>query len=130
MASSGARLLLPEYGIVPFAGRDGDLAILQAWCLNGTAPALRRITGAGGSGKTRLAAQACVRMAGKGWQAGFADPRAPGGQPQLEFDRPTLLVIDDADLNVPLLADLIRAVSYWPPGTAPVRLLLLHPHPR
>jgi Trypsin-like peptidase domain len=31
-----ARLLLPEYGIVPFAGRDGDLDTLEAWCLNGT----------------------------------------------------------------------------------------------
>ena len=123
-----ARLLLPEYGIVPFAGRDGDLDTLQAWCLDGTAPALRLITGAGGSGKTRLAAEACVRMAGQGWQAGFADPKAPGGQAQLEFDRPTLLVIDDADLNVVLLADLVRAVSYWPPGTPPVRLLLLARH--
>jgi hypothetical protein len=123
-----ARLLLPEYGIVPFAGRDGDLDTLQGWCLNGTAPALRRITGAGGSGKTRLAAEACVRMAGQGWQAGFADPKAPGGRAQLEFDRPTLLVIDDADLNVTLLADLVSTVSYWPPGTPPVRLLLLARH--
>ena len=123
-----ARLLLPEYGIVPFAGRDGDLDTLQAWCLDGTAPALRLITGAGGSGKTRLAAEACVRMAGQGWQAGFADPKAPAGRAQLEFDRPTLLVIDDADLNVTLLADLVRTVSYWPPGTPPVRLLLLARH--
>jgi hypothetical protein len=123
-----ARLLLPEYGIVPFAGRDGDLETLEAWCLNGTAPALRRITGAGGSGKTRLAAEACVRMTGQGWQAGFADPKAPDGRAQLAFDRPTLLVIDDADLNVPLLADLVRTVSYWPPGTPPVRLLLLARH--
>ena len=120
-----ARLLLPEYGIVPFTGRDGDLDTLQTWCLTGTAPALRLITGAGGSGKTRLAAEACVRMAGQGWQAGFADPKAPSGPTQLEFDRPTLLVIDDADLNVALLADLVRTVSYWPPETPPVRLLLL-----
>ena len=123
-----ARLLLPEYGIVPFAGRDGDLDTLQAWCLTGTAPALRLVTGASGSGKTRLASEACVRMVGQGWQAGFADPKAPGGRAQLEFDRPTLLVIDDADLNVTLLADLVRAVSYWPPGTPPVRLLLLARH--
>ena len=127
-APAEARLLLPEYGIVPFAGRDGDLDTLQAWCLNGTAPPLRLITGAGGSGKTRLAAEACVRMTGQGWQAGFADPKTPGGRPQLEFDRPTLLVIDDADLNVPLLADLIRKVSNWPAGTPPVRLLLLARH--
>ena len=106
---------------MPFADRDGDLETLQAWCLNGTAPALRLITGAGGSGKTRLAAEACVRMAGQGWQAGFADPKAPDGRAQLEFDRPTLLVVDDADLNVALLADLVRTVSYWPPGIPPVR---------
>ncbi len=123
-----ARLLLPEFGIVPFAGRDADLDILEAWCLDGTAPALRLITGAGGSGKTRLAAEACVRMTGQGWQAGFADPKAPGGRAQLAFDRPTLLVIDDADLNVTLLADLVSAVSYWPAGTPPVRLLLLARH--
>ena len=123
-----ARLLLPEYGIVPFAGRDGDLDTLQGWCLTGAWPALRVITGAGGSGKTRLAAEACVRMAGQGWQAGFADPKAPDGRAQLEFDRPTLLVIDDADLNVPLLADLVRTVSYWPAGAPPVRLLLLARH--
>ena len=123
-----ARLLLPEYGIVPFADRDGDLEALGTWCLDGTAPALRLITGAGGSGKTRLAAEACVRMGGQGWQAGFADPKAPGGRAQLEFDRPTLLVIDDADLNVTLLADLVRMVDDWPPGIPPVRLLLLARH--
>ena len=27
-----------------------------------------------------------------------------------------------------VLADLVRAVSYWPPGTPPVRLLLLARH--
>jgi Tetratricopeptide repeat len=122
------RLLLPKYGIVPFAGRDGDLETLQAWCLNDTSQPLRLITGAGGSGKTRLAAEACVRMTGQGWQAGFADPKAPGGRAQLEFDRPTLLVVDDADLHVPLLADLVRTVDNWPPGTPPVRLLLLARH--
>ena len=45
-----------------------------------------------------------------------------GGQP------PTLLAVDDADLNVTLLADLVRAVGYWPPGSPPVRLLLLARH--
>jgi tetratricopeptide (TPR) repeat protein len=122
------RLLLPEYGIVPFTGRGGDLQELQAWCLDGVGPALRVVVGMGGSGKTRLAAEACVRMMGKGWQVGFADPDAPGGQVQLEFDRPTLLVVDDADLKVELLADLIRAVGYWSADAPPVRLLLLARH--
>src|SRR5271165_661477 len=52
------RLLLPEYGIVPFVGRDRDLETLEAWCQDDAAFALRVALGAGGSGKTRLAAEA------------------------------------------------------------------------
>jgi tetratricopeptide (TPR) repeat protein len=113
---------------VPFAGRDTDLDVLESWCQTGAASALRVVCGAGGSGKTRLAAQTCVRMAGHGWQAGFADPRPPEGQVQVEFERPTLLVVDDADLNVPLLADLVLRMGYWPPDAPPFRLLLLARH--
>jgi len=123
-----ARLLLPEYGIVPFVGRDRDLETLEAWCQDDAAFALRVALGTGGSGKTRLAAEARVRMGGRGWQAGFADPKAPGGLAQLEFDQATLLVVDDANLNVELLAGLVRTVGYWPPGAPPVRLLLLARH--
>ncbi|HEY3981052.1 MAG TPA: tetratricopeptide repeat-containing serine protease family protein [Streptosporangiaceae bacterium] len=122
------RLLLPEYGIVPFGGYESDLETLEEWCRAGPAPALRIITGAGGSGKTRLAAEACVRMARHGWQAGFADPDAPGGQAQLDFDQPTLLVVDDADLNVPLLANLMRTAGNWAAGAPPLRILLLARH--
>jgi tetratricopeptide (TPR) repeat protein len=122
------RLLLPEYGIVPFAGGEGDLGTLETWCLTGAGPALRVITGAGGSGKTRLAAEMCLRMARRGWQAGFADSRVPGGQPQLEFDRPTLLVVDDADLDVTLLAKLIRTAGSWASEAPPLRVLLLARH--
>jgi Trypsin-like peptidase domain len=123
-----ARLLLPEYGIVPFTGRDGDLDGLRSWCVTGAGPGLRVILGSGGSGKTRLAAEVCARLTGKGWQAGFADPQAPGGRPELAFDRPTLLVVDDADLQVPLLEALVRTLGYWPTGASPVRLLLLARH--
>ena len=122
------RLLLPEYGVVPFAGGENDLAVLETWCLTGAEPALRVITGAGGSGKTRLAAEMCLRIARRGWQAGFADSRAPGGQPQLEFDQPTLLVVDDADLYVNLLAKLIRTAGSWAPEAPPLRVLLLARH--
>ncbi len=122
-----ARLLLPEFGIVPFAGRQSDLEDLEGWCLGDPAPALRVLTGSGGSGKTRLAAETCVRMIGHGWQAGFANEKAPGGQAQLELNRPTVLVVDDADLNVELLTKLIRVVGAMAQGP-PVRLLLLARH--
>jgi len=123
-----AGLLLPQYGIVPFHSRESVLRDLEAWCRSGGGATLRLILGAGGSGKTRLAAEACVRMAARGWQAGFADPDAPGGQAELTFDRPTLLAVDDADLTVDLLAKLIRRLDYWPLEAPPVRLLLLARH--
>lgn len=123
-----ARLLLPDFGFVPFAGRDRELAELEAWCLGKTDPALLRlIIGAGGSGKTRLAAESCLRMAGHGWQAGFA-VRGPAERTQLEFDLPTILVIDDADQRVTLLTDLATRMNDWQQGHPKIRLLLLARH--
>ena len=123
-----ARLLLPEFGFVPFASRDRELAELEAWCLDTPRPALvQLIIGAGGSGKTRLAAEACRRMAGYGWQAGFAE-RGPAQRTKLEFDLPTLLVVDDADSKVPLLTDLAMRMSDWQDGHPKTRLLLLARH--
>jgi hypothetical protein len=56
-------------------------------------------------------------------------PAGRGGSPgpptrRGKADGRQLLVVDDADLNITLLADLVRTVSYWPPGIPPVRLLL------
>jgi len=123
-----ARLLLSEFGFVPFARRDRELAELEAWCLDERAPALLRlIIGAGGSGKTRLAAETCLRMVSHGWQAGFAD-KAPAEYTKLEFDLPTLLVVDDADVKVTLLTDLATRMDDWQDGHQKFRLLLLARH--
>ncbi|MGH4022219.1 MAG: hypothetical protein ACRDT0_23890, partial [Pseudonocardiaceae bacterium] len=59
--------------VVPFYGRD-ELDVLLDWC---QAPdvALRTrlavVHGAGGAGKTHLAAELARRLAGEGWYAGF-----------------------------------------------------------
>jgi len=47
-------LLRPEFGIVPFAGRDAEATDLLAW-LDGAGALVRLLTGRGGAGKTRLA---------------------------------------------------------------------------
>ena len=75
-----ARLLLPDRGIVPFTGRGSQLRVAAVEPTGGRL-ALRVLTGAGGAGKTRLAAELCARLAGDGFDVGFADPDAPGGQP-------------------------------------------------
>src|SRR4029077_3761355 len=108
VAAARHRLLFPEHNVVPFAGREDLVAELADWCTGRDGPglAVRTITGGGGSGKTRLAAQLCLRVAGSGLDAGFADVDTPGGAVHWLLDRPTLLVVDNADLNLNLVADL------------------------
>jgi hypothetical protein len=124
VAAARHQLLFPEHNVVPFAGREDLIAELAGWCTGPEAPglAVRTITGGGGSGKTRLAAQVCIRVAGAGFDAGFADVDTPGGEVQWLLDRPTLLVVDNADLNLKLAADLVAALAYT---DVPVRLLLV-----
>ena len=117
------RLLYPEHGVVPFSGRADLVAALAGWCTGGgPGLAVKTVTGAGGAGKTRLAAQACLAVAGQGWDAGFADLDRAGGAVRWQAERPTLLVVDNADLNVGLAADLVKSLAYT---DLPVRLLLL-----
>jgi tetratricopeptide (TPR) repeat protein len=119
------RLLLAEHGIVPFLGRQQLLDDLQAWC-DPTPGSLgvQVLTGKGGSGKTRLAAELCMRLRGVGWDAGFADPSTPNGQTQLGFERATLLVVDNADLQVQLSTAILTRLAAQP-HRPPLRLLLL-----
>jgi Trypsin-like peptidase domain/Tetratricopeptide repeat/Anaphase-promoting complex subunit 5 len=124
VAAARHQLLFPAYSVVPFAGREDLVAELAGWCTGRDRPglAVRTITGGGGSGKTRLAAQVCLAVAGVGFDAGFVDVKSPGGAVQWLLDRPTLLVVDNADLNLTLVADLVAALAYT---DVPVRLLLV-----
>ncbi|WP_050777811.1 tetratricopeptide repeat protein [Micromonospora sp. ATCC 39149] len=62
-----SRLLLARHQIVPFTGRERTLDVLAAW-VGGDAPvAVLLVHGAGGQGKTRLAAQVTVQCAAAGW---------------------------------------------------------------
>jgi tetratricopeptide (TPR) repeat protein len=61
-----SRLLLPRYGVVPFAGRERELANLRDWMNSGETVEVRLIHGAGGQGKTRLAAKLAVEHAEHG----------------------------------------------------------------
>ena len=73
-----ARLLLPEYGIVPFVGRDGDLEMLEAMV-----PVRCGIGAAGGGGGGRVredpAGRGGVRTDGGPGMAGWVRrPQGPG----------------------------------------------------
>jgi tetratricopeptide (TPR) repeat protein len=121
------RLLLPEYGVVPFLSRGQRLAELQGWCHSPDLFSLRVVTGDGGAGKTRLAAELATQLVTDGWDAGSSDQDSPEGATRLEPDRPMLLIVDDADLKVALVGSLVTTLAAQPSGP-PSRLLLLARH--
>ena len=117
-------LLRPEHGLVPFLGRQLLLDQITGWCQGPTGRPLLLVTGSGGSGKTRLGREACVQMLVTGWDAGPADDQRRDGTATTELQRPTLLVIDDADLRTGLISALVGYLKQDDAGPE-VRLLLL-----
>jgi tetratricopeptide (TPR) repeat protein len=84
-------LLRPEHGLVPFLGRQALLDQITAWCQGPPGTPVLLVTGGGGSGKTRLGREACVRMLVAGWDAGIVDDRRRDGTATTRLQRPTLL---------------------------------------
>jgi hypothetical protein len=117
-------LLRPEHGLVPFLGRQDLLDQVTGWCHSPTDRPVLLVTGGGGSGKTRLGREACVQVLMAGWDAGLADDQHRDGSPTDRLQRPTLLVVDDADLRTGLIAALVGYLR-WDDAGPEVRLLLL-----
>jgi hypothetical protein len=117
-------LLRPEHGLVPFLDRQALLDQITGWCQGPTDHPLLLVTGGGGSGKTRLGREACVQMLVAGWDAGLANDQRRDGAATTRLQRPTLLVVDDADLRTGLIAALVDYLR-WDDAGPPVRLLLL-----
>jgi tetratricopeptide (TPR) repeat protein len=118
-------LLDPQHGLVPFLGRQPVLDQITAWCQDLAGRPVLLLTGGGGSGKTRLGREACVQMMlVSQWDAGLADDLRRSGTPRDRLQRPTLLVVDDADLRTGLISALID-YRRWDKDGPPIRLLLL-----
>jgi tetratricopeptide (TPR) repeat protein len=119
-------LLRPEYGVVPFSGRQAEVADITDWSSSGAATAARLITGPAGQGKTRLALHLCDLVRAEGWLAGvLPDDSEPAAVARLGgISAPLLLVVDYAEGQTERLLDLATTLTRRPPG-APTRLLLL-----
>jgi hypothetical protein len=91
---SPIHLLYPQFGIVPFHGRRGELDQLASW-LAGDGFALALLLGRGGSGKTRLAAEVCATQESIGWLTGFVSEGA-NFEALTSAWSPLLLVVDEA----------------------------------
>ncbi|MEU9923792.1 tetratricopeptide repeat protein, partial [Streptomyces griseoluteus] len=143
---SPADLLRPEQAAVSFMGREDLLRDLTHWCQpspdqaepapDGMAAAgmweweqssvqARLVTGAGGAGKTRLAAELAARMTGQGWTAIrlTTDTGIPLDSLS-QVCRPLLVVVDYAETRTPQLHALLEAVDH-DQATRPVRVLAL-----
>jgi len=96
-----SRMLNARRAVVPFTGREDELAQLRRWRDDGPRLAARWLHGPGGAGKTRLAAEFAAESAAAGWRviAAFhgpdADPIEPGSQDLSLADRAGVLVIVD-----------------------------------
>ncbi|MEM6447214.1 MAG: TIR domain-containing protein [Cyanobacteria bacterium P01_D01_bin.123] len=125
-------LLRPEYGVVPFVGREVLLEEYETWCEDDSPFAVRLLTGAGGVGKTRFAIEVCKRLRKKYWETAFVDrielerylqePEAANNLMRLR--RPTLLVVDYAETRRQQVQELFQAALHEE-LKQPVRVLLL-----
>ncbi|WP_019330824.1 hypothetical protein [Streptomyces sp. TOR3209] len=96
--------LRAESGVVPFTGREAELARLRQWRDGGgTAAAVCWLHGPGGQGKSRLAAAFADECAAAGWKVSTALHGGtllpePGSQDLRPGDAPgVLLIVDYAD---------------------------------
>lgn len=144
--------LRPDAGVLTPQQRP-ELQSLAEWCATPQESVMRLLCGAGGQGKTFLAAQLCAEMSRKQWLAGFvvmppanwralsfADTsgvmdalgrdlrRLPeltaGIHAAVRTQTPTLMVIDYAENVAPVVDELLKTVADVD-GYAYVRILLL-----
>jgi len=94
-----SRLLLARHQVVPFTGRDAELASLHAWVGGGETMSVRLIHAAGGQGKTRLARHVAAGAHAAGWVTWrvLHTPEQPGGRLDAPAGGGALVVVDYAD---------------------------------
>lgn len=120
-------LLRADREVVPFRGREAELADLRSWLTSSSKQSVQLIVGPGGSGKTRLAQEFCRQIAPQGWVAGVLGSRISATQLThvVGVDKPLLMVVDDVEVRTDELAALGDAMTERPTANAPRRLLLL-----
>ncbi|WP_125776984.1 tetratricopeptide repeat protein [Antribacter gilvus] len=121
-------LLDPVARVVPFGGRDAELADLLAWSRDRTPAQVRLLTGLGGVGKTRLAVELTARLLRARWRCLWVGPDdspesvADACRPSRFHSGPVLVVIDEAAVR-PGIAALLDATGVAARGR--LRVLLL-----
>ena len=119
--STPLRMIQTRYGVVPFCSRP-EYRELKEWAVGtskipGRKPdiSVAVLTGAGGTGKTRMAAQLCHDLEVLGWYTGFAPAKSAMENDELtylaELTTELLVVVDYAEESrQEQLAALLRAL--------------------
>lgn len=121
------QLLMPAHRVVPFRGRATELQLLRAWCHGDALIDIALVVGAGGAGKSRLAAELCAEVRDAGWFAGRVEVEGVAralGRGGLALPAPALVTIDYAERSGSILAELINRFGRRRRGPR-LRLLLL-----
>ena len=127
---SPLQLIKARTGIVPFTGRD-KLTELTDWANAQPGEgredlAVAVVTGVGGSGKTRLAAELCSNLEKNGWVAGFIPKTTELSEAELAWltrvESHLLLVLDYAEES--RRADLADLLHRLRERGAPTRVVL------
>jgi hypothetical protein len=124
---SPARLVSARAGVFGYVGRNELLTDLEAW-IDSPAPfAGQVVAGRGGSGKTRLAVELCLRLREWDWLCGFLVRGDGEGRLDslVEAPTPRLVVIDYAENRADQLERLLPQLSASASASEPVRVLLL-----
>jgi tetratricopeptide (TPR) repeat protein len=127
---SPSKLLTAAYEVVPCdeAGRRSELDLLEKWCGSAEERSVLLLSGAGGSGKTRLLIEWCRRFRHQGWHAGFLrSDRGPEHlDPLLAGVAPRLVVVDYAETRLGVVEPLLLKMGLTEAGQGPkMRLVLL-----
>jgi len=117
-----AWLLQPRFGVVPYLAREGLIEELEAWCAEDRMFSIGVVSGEGGSGKSRLAAELDTRMRKRGWDCG----QVPNTEALSEFtpQSATLLVVDYPEQWLAVLGRVLEQLAGRLAGPR-VRVLLL-----
>lgn len=118
-----------RYQLAPtLQGRNSDLQEVLNWAENGQdSISVRLISGGGGTGKTRLAAEAARLLRGRGWSAGFV-PRHTSQATTIHTDlRKILMIFDYPEERMDVVHGLVQAIRDIPDNQVefPIRILFV-----
>ncbi len=95
--------------ISTFSGREQEIEELKQWAYSEQAVSIKFITGEGGTGKSRLAAEFATMLQHEGWSAGFLDLKKPQSFSMKKTG--TLLIIDYPEEERKNVSDFLHDLS-------------------